>query len=288
MTVVIIDKPLFKVRDLYVMANYSIGPLRRGNPVSLLPVCKHPGSQKLEQDCWNRIINDRGICFSSAGSKSFVRYGKAKSIWCWTLNCAAEDIGPLISGTGKDFLSSFVIDVGGEFYVKEVLPFREVPYPTFDIIITPPGQFAFGKLEEEERILMTYGAYDALRYTWNIKVVANYVAVTTPEFRGLSKDTRHCLYQDEKDLQFFPLYSQPNCLLECSWKEAIKDCNCVPWYLLEYFPQQPTCEIYGNLCFTNRVSERFNLANSCTTACLEDCEIVEYSVVLEREPFDIP
>ncbi len=57
------------VRSFYALAIDLEGPLVPDNPATLLPVCRFPGEGEpplLKDGCWNRIVNDKGICFSSA------------------------------------------------------------------------------------------------------------------------------------------------------------------------------------------------------------------------------
>ena len=75
---------------------------------------------------------------------------------------------------------------------------------------------------------------------------------TTSDFKGMGIERRNCLFPGEKELDFFPQYSEANCALECAWKRARTECNCVPWFLKTLFPEDVICEITGNDCFRGR------------------------------------
>ncbi len=54
------------IRSFYALAEDLKGPLVPGNPETLLPLCRFPGEGKsLKDGCWERIVTDKGICFSS-------------------------------------------------------------------------------------------------------------------------------------------------------------------------------------------------------------------------------
>ncbi len=54
------------VRSFYAMSVDLEGSLVSEYPATLLPVCKFSGEGKQVNDaCWTRIVNDKGICFAS-------------------------------------------------------------------------------------------------------------------------------------------------------------------------------------------------------------------------------
>ncbi len=75
------------------------------------------------------------------------------------------------------------------------------------------------------------------------------------------------------------MYSESNCILECSWKRAAKDCGCVPWYLAkDHFPTSPLCSLEENACFSQLVADRYKVSGECEESCLHDCEKTEYAI----------
>ena len=75
----------------------------------------------------------------------------------------------------------------------------------------------------------------------------------------MSLAKRKCLYSNEKKLSYFPTYSEPNCFLECSWERAKESCGCVPWYILSLFPNTHLCERFGNNCFKEAITKRYQV-----------------------------
>ncbi len=97
--------------------------------------------------------------------------------------------------------------------------------------------------------------------------------------RATRPDVRECLFHDEKQLKFSPEYSEPNCVLECSWIVGSETCGCVPWFLMDYFPEHNMCEIYGNRCFRKVVNYRYDGVHAtkhCREECPKDCNAVTY------------
>lgn len=96
----------------------------------------------------------------------------------------------------------------------------------------------------------------------------------TEEFRSIGPLRRQCYYPEEKTLKAFPTYSKTNCELECTWREALDDCGCLPWYLRELFPSASMCDNFGNSCF-RKYMNAFNDGSQtfdCGGMCLNDCE----------------
>ena len=99
---------------------------------------------------------------------------------------------------------------------------------------------------------------------------------------------RNCYYENEKDLDFFPVYSEPNCALECAWKQARDICDCVPWFLMRSFKHAAMCESYGNMCFKEIIDTRYNDDFGdllCMDSCLQDCNEYSYSVALSKSTY---
>ncbi len=150
-------------------------------------------------------------------------------------------------------------------------------------MFTAPNQYAIGRLMEEDAT-WTYEAEDTV-VTWLHKVKLDYIAVGTKEFTAMAPQKRNCYYPDEKVLEPFDVYSEANCVLLCAWHLAKDKCGrCVPWFLLEYFPNTQMCEANANRCFKNVVDGRYYIKNStCINGCLPDCETVQYQIKVQRK-----
>ena len=46
------------------MALDVVGPLKWGNPHSLLPLCQY-ASNFSTNECWRKVVTDKGICYST-------------------------------------------------------------------------------------------------------------------------------------------------------------------------------------------------------------------------------
>ena len=107
------------------------------------------------------------------------------------------------------------------------------------------------------------------------------------QLRSMDPSKRNCYYENEKELDFFPVYSEPNCALECAWKHARETCGCVPWFLkTTVFGTRPMCEAYGNMCFRKIVNARYgkNFGDvTCMEECLPDCNEYSYSATVAQE-----
>ena len=162
---------------------------------------------------------------------------------------------------------------------------------THDVFLSPPNHFTIGQLQDEEtsQFMWMSPIYDnkAPCPLYLAKVELSYISTTTKEFRNMDAKTRECFYPDEIKLKYFPVYSEPNCLLECAWDFAFEKCKCVPWFLADTFKGAPMCEIYGNKCFANVIDQRYKLNIPCKTECLHDCERVEYKYIYSMQQLPI-
>ncbi len=60
-----------KILAAFKMSEGNIGKLQKGNPQSLLPMCQVDESQVSAEECFSRVITDKGVCFSSFKGKNF-------------------------------------------------------------------------------------------------------------------------------------------------------------------------------------------------------------------------
>ena len=98
-----------------------------------------------------------------------------------------------------------------------------------DVIVTPRGHFVPGRMDAEEDVVVSLmGEGYSARYE-DIRIIFANLIGTTSEFRQMDPFKRGCLYPNEVSLDFFPVYSESNCVLEEAWKKARRECRCVPW-----------------------------------------------------------
>ncbi|KAJ3647274.1 hypothetical protein Zmor_024797 [Zophobas morio] len=68
------------------------------------------------------------------------------------------------------------------------------------------------------------------------------IIVTSDTVRKFKPEKRKCFMHDERPLQYFKFYSQPNCLLECQTNYTLKKCGCVQYFM----PRNNKTAICGN------------------------------------------
>lgn len=61
--------------------------------------------------------------------------------------------------------------------------------------------------------------------------VSPFLINSEKNLRSTPQSVRGCVFQDEVILDYFKIYSQSSCLLECHMKNVIKHCGCIPIYL---------------------------------------------------------
>ena len=199
----------------------------------------------------------------------------------------------MISRTGIEATESFFIDK--ESYVLDTyLPkkFGDNGWLStdhfYDVLITPRGSFTMSKLTTLNNLLVEVGQFDYNYYNYlvNVRIKMDTILRNTKDFRGMGVGQRGCLFKDELDLEFFPEYSNANCVLECSWRLAKDTCGCVPWFLRSNnsFPGSKLCEVMGNRCFKSLVDGRYReqpQKGICMERCLDDCEVTEFRLDAE-------
>ena len=148
-------------------------------------------------------------------------------------------------------------------------------------MITPPGHFTPGRMEEREKHLFETRA-DEMGSSGKIKeimVAVLHISEGTDEYKAMDPKKRGCFYPHEKRLEHFESYSEANCILEQAWNIAEEFCSCVPWFLLDTFSASAMCEANGNRCFREIINMRYNRkVNDFKSICLADCEKVQYEI----------
>ncbi|CAG9865180.1 unnamed protein product [Phyllotreta striolata] len=79
---------------------------------------------------------------------------------------------------------------------------------------------------------------------------------------------RQCYFSDEKDLAYFRMYTQENCLLECLTNFTLKTCGCVDFFM----PHENTTEICGNSKM------------ACLQEAQDELKMLELDVELDEDP----
>lgn len=161
--------------------------------------------------------------------------------------------------------------------------FEDYEHHYYDVMVTPFGQLAKSKTSSLKRAMVTIKSDDVYNHMLEeISIIPTLLISGTPEFRAMDISQRKCLFPSEKKLVHFDEYSQANCYLECAWMEGQTNCSFVPWkwFLRDKFPESNSCWHFGNTCFKNIFSNRFDNSR-CSGHCLDDCETIEYEISLK-------
>ena len=127
-------------------------------------------------------------------------------------------------------------------------------------MVAPHGDMSLGRFSTvSDSTFRVHDKNSRPGYYVDVKVTATDVVQTTDEFRRMSVSKRKCLYPGEKELKWFPSYSESNCFLECAWGNAAEVCGCVPWHLKSRFKDMDMCERFGNKCFNQAIQNRYQV-----------------------------
>lgn len=107
------------------------------------------------------------------------------------------------------------------------------------------------------------------------------VVTTDEELRSLSPEKRRCLFNDERKLKYFKLYSKSNCEKECYSDFTYENCSCV---LYDYFrnDSMKVCDMFESHCASMLRSAQNNI-HARTYAIIEcdcppECNQITYEV----------
>ena len=91
--------------------------------------------------------------------------------------------------------------------------------------------------------------------------------------------SRRCYLKDEKQLEFFNVYTKTNCEHECLTQLTLKSCGCVQFFMARK-PNTKICGISDEKCFED-VENKFNEDKS-GCKCYDPCDYVKYEVKLQN------
>lgn len=117
--------------------------------------------------------------------------------------------------------------------------------------------------------------------------------------RSYAPDSRNCLFEDEKVLKFFKVYSQSNCELECLTNYTLEACNCVK-FSMPRDSVTPICNVTQRKCSNEAENsliqhklheilmpeEMTKKTNECN--CLPSCTVITYDFEVKQRVSDIP
>ncbi|XP_062558315.1 pickpocket protein 28-like [Armigeres subalbatus] len=118
---------------------------------------------------------------------------------------------------------------------------------------------------------------------------------TNDGLQGYSPERRQCFFNSERHLQFFRVYNQANCELECLTNFTLLRCGCVK-FSMPRTSATPECEINQFWCMWNaeiellemgpigHKFEELNFRAKCN--CLPACTSVQYDTEITQANFD--
>jgi hypothetical protein len=106
------------------------------------------------------------------------------------------------------------------------------------------------------------------------------IVTSSKDFMKLPLRQRNCYLDNEKKLNFFKIYTQRNCEIECLSYKLLKTCNCVPFDVIRD-NKTKVCELFDYICVENTKSEisaSREHHNDCN--CLQPCNYITYNYEL--------
>ncbi|KAH8376217.1 hypothetical protein KR200_002616 [Drosophila serrata] len=139
-----------------------------------------------------------------------------------------------------------------------------------------PGFKVFFHNPVEVPAVREAGLITAIGYETNYRIeMVRSEAV--PAIRSISRDGRQCLFQNEKELIFYSIYTRLNCENECLAAYLYDNCACIPYDYPQIYSNATTCTMGDTLCV--RRAQRAALRPgevTCRSQCLPSCFDLNY------------
>ena len=151
----------------------------------------------------------------------------------------------------------------------------ETDYSGFTGIITSTGSYP---LTNREGFQIKAGHFNLVGLSAT-KISAS------PDIKALNPKARNCRFPDESSgMKIHKVYSQANCLLECSlfYAEEKLGSKCFPWYFPTYKKSSSICSPWETANFTKYFN---NVPAGQCADCTPDCEFVIYEPTITAVPF---
>jgi hypothetical protein len=128
-------------------------------------------------------------------------------------------------------------------------------------------------------------------YVYTFRVLASQMVIS-PDLTYTDPNYRKCLLPHEiGNRNLTKKYSESGCEYECFIQKAVKECNCVPWYIPE-FPAE-------NLTYCNLKNDEFKLNDDCIEEtpkkfnanecnCSADCNETSFSIIKANKLIENP
>jgi acid-sensing ion channel, other len=116
---------------------------------------------------------------------------------------------------------------------------------------------------------------------------------TSPKLQSYDPEIRQCFFEDEKKLQFFKLYTQSNCEIECLANFTLKTCGCVKFSM----PRENETKICGHdmlECYNDaedqlleaKLKQGLSLTGRTECNCKPSCTSIHYNAEISQTDFN--
>ncbi|XP_037951289.1 pickpocket protein 28-like [Teleopsis dalmanni] len=109
--------------------------------------------------------------------------------------------------------------------------------------------------------------------------------------RSLDTQYRRCVFQDERELNFFTHYTQRNCNIECLTNIILKNCGCVEYFSPRFYGNETICGIREEQCVrrvrvlaTTAEDGRFDCDDICLRSCFDLTYMPDFFSAIMYEP----
>jgi len=111
--------------------------------------------------------------------------------------------------------------------------------------------------------------------TLEILITPEVVTVDKEKFNKLPLSQRNCYMENERKLNFFKIYTQRNCEIECLSELLLEYCDCVPFDVIRS-KDTKICELRDYECIDVVKNETLFDDNYCS--CLQPCSYISYNL----------
>ncbi|XP_017077679.1 pickpocket protein 28 [Drosophila eugracilis] len=120
------------------------------------------------------------------------------------------------------------------------------------------------------------GLITAIGYETNYRIEM-VRAEAVPAIRSISRDGRQCLFNDEKELIFYRIYTRLNCENECLAAYLYESCSCIPFDYPQIYSNASTCTMRDTFCVRRAQREAVRPGwVKCRKQCLPSCFDLNY------------
>jgi acid-sensing ion channel, other len=106
---------------------------------------------------------------------------------------------------------------------------------------------------------------------------------TDDHLSSFPTNVRQCIFNYERKLSFFKVYSRSNCEIECQTEHYIKNCGCVKFFMV-HNESTRICQSASEIkCFKNAIKVLREAKTACN--CLAACNDIQYDFATTNMPY---